>query len=82
MRSPAIEAAWHCAPAPVCSKRLTERGVGTDQKIIVVADKAIHWLHKRYTRLAMRRKPGNVAITAAACELCGFVWNVMRDEAV
>jgi hypothetical protein len=53
-----------------------------DNMKCLVADKAIHRLHKKYTRLAMRRKPSNVAITAVARELCGFVWNVMKDEAV
>jgi hypothetical protein len=48
------------------SKRLAEKRVGADAKIIAVADKAIHRLHKKYIRLTMRRKPGNVAIADAS----------------
>jgi transposase len=82
MRSLVIEAAWHYAPTPVYSKRLARKRAGTDEKIIAVADKAIYRLHKKYMRLTMRRKPSNVAITAVARELCGFIWNVMKGEAV
>jgi transposase len=82
MRSLIIEAAWHYAPTPVNSKYLAQRRIGTDEKIIAVADKAIYRLHKKYIRLTMRRKLSTVAITAVARELCGFVWNVMKDEAM
>jgi transposase len=79
MRSLVIEASWHYARPPVHSKCLAKRRIGTDEKTIAVADKAIKRLHKKYMRLTMRRKPSNVAITAVARELCGFVWNVMKE---
>jgi transposase len=79
MRSLVIEASWHYARPPVHSKCLEKRRIGTDERTIAVADKAIRRLHKKYMRLTMRRKPSTVAITAVARELCGFVWSVMKE---
>jgi transposase len=79
LRVLAIEAAWHYAsPNDRPGKRLTERRKGMDEKIIAVADKAHKRLHKKYARIVLRQKPHNVAATAVARELCGFIWSVMN----
>jgi transposase len=81
MRRLTIEAAWHYARPVTTSRRLLARRIGTDEKYITHADKAIHRLHKKYLKLIIAgKKPANVAITAVARELCGFVWCVMTDR--
>jgi transposase len=81
MRRLTIEAAWHYSRPTKMSKRLLERRKGTDEKYITHADKAINRLHKKYLKLIIaKKKPANVAITAVARELCGFVWCVMTDR--
>jgi transposase len=80
LRLLAVEAAWHYAsPNATAGRRLRERRIGMDEKIIAVAEKAHKRLHKKYIRLVvLRKKPHNVAATAVARELCGFIWGVMN----
>jgi transposase len=79
LRLLAVEAAWHYASSSDRpGKRLRERRKGMDEKIIALADKAHKRLHKKYTKLVFRQKPHNVAATAVARELCGFIWGAMN----
>ncbi len=56
---------------------MTKRREGTDERVISYADKAMTRLHKKYMKLLSRGKPKQVAVTAVARELSGFIWGVM-----
>jgi transposase len=75
------EAAWHYARPAQVSKRLSERRVGTDERVIAYADKALTRLHGKYVKLVFKGKIKQMAITAVARELCGFIWGVMNTVA-
>lgn len=72
-----VEAAWndrHCAGAALILQR---RRQGQPPDIVAIAMKAQARLSK-LLRVLRDRKHTNVAITAVARELCGFVWAIMR----
>jgi transposase len=73
------ESSWHYARPAQVSKRLAKRREGTDERIITYADKAMTRLHKKYMRLISKGKPSQVAVTAVARELTGFIWGVMTQ---
>jgi hypothetical protein len=54
--------------------------MGQDPAIVGIAVKAQQRLRKRVHRLCFR-KHKNVAVTAVAREMCGFVWAIMREVA-
>lgn len=58
------------------SKALKSRQKGQDEKVIKYADKAVERLQKKFKSMIFRGKPYNVAITAAARELAGFIWGM------
>ena len=75
-----VEAAWSYRRRPALgprSKRLIE-----DQPPEVVAQikKAQTRLHGRYRHLLGKGKQPQVAVTAVARELCGFIWALMNYE--
>ena len=72
-----IEAAWHFRFPP--RMRLNPRWEGQAPEVVAFAQKAHARLHARYRRLVERKK-SNVAVTAIARELVGFVWALLRDE--
>lgn len=74
-----IEAAWHYRHRPGVSIHLRKRREGQPQWAMAVADKAQQRLHRRYTRLVARGKPGSKAIVAVARELVGFLWAALRQ---
>jgi hypothetical protein len=55
--------------------------VGTNERVIAYADKAISRLHKKYYKLVACGKEKNVAVTGVARELAGFIWGVMNMAA-
>lgn len=72
-----VEAAWnnrHNAGADLILKR---RRQGQAPEVVAIAIKAQHRLVRKFLRLD-QRKHRNVAITAVARELCGFVWAVLN----
>jgi transposase len=72
-----VEAAWnnrHNAGADLILKR---RRQGQAPEVVAIAMKAQHRLVRKFLRLD-QRKHRNVAITAVARELCGFVWAVLN----
>jgi transposase len=75
------ESSWHYARPNQVSKRLSQRRIGTDETSIRYADKAMKRLHEKYTRMVFRGKRKQVAITAVARELAGFIWGVMNMSA-
>jgi transposase len=71
-----VEGAWHYTRNARVGKRLERRREGCPLSVIDTADKALHRLHKKYMRLLMGGKHKNVAVTAVARELAGFIWAV------
>jgi transposase len=81
LRKLLTESAWHYPRVVKVSKRLAERRIGTNELVIVRADKAMHKLHANYEKMIHQRKNHCVAITAIARELAGYIWGVMTMDA-
>ena len=77
-RSLLTEAAWNNRHRPAATLTLQRRRQGQPPAIVAIAVKAQHRLAKKFRRLDAR-KHRNVAITAVARELCGFVWAVLKE---
>ena len=73
-----VQAAWHYRLRPAVGAQLKKRQAGQPPGVIAHAWKAQHRLYKLYHRIA-NRKTSQVAAVAAARELVGFIWAVMRD---
>jgi len=71
------EAAWHYTRPVQVSIRLAERRIGTSERVISYADKALNRLHGKYVKLVFKGKSKQAAVTAVARELSGFLWGVM-----
>ena len=73
-----VEASWNHTRGdrPTCEIR--RRRMGQDPAIVGIAVKAQQRLRKRVLRLGFR-KHQNVAVTAVAREMCGFIWAIMRE---
>jgi len=76
LRRVLVEAAWTYRHRPVLGPRVRRRQEGQPASVLEIARKAQHRLHSRYVRLAARGKPGQVAVTAVARELLGFMWAI------
>ena len=76
-----IEGAWQYTRNARTGKRLEQRREHSPAFIIDVADRALHRLHKKYIRLVLKGKHKNVAVTAVARELAGFIWAVQVSAA-
>jgi transposase len=76
-----IEAAWAYRHPPALGPRTRRLLLGQPPEVVAQVKKAQHRLHKRYARLVGRGKKSQVAVTAVARELCGFIWALMREEA-
>lgn len=68
-----IEAAWSYRHRPRVGT-LARRRKGQSPRVIAIADRAMHRLHRRYERMTMRGMPSQKATTAIARELVGFLW--------
>lgn len=73
-----VQAAWAYRHRPAVGWTLKRRQAGQPPGVVAHAWKAQHRLYKRFHRLKAR-KHGNVAATAVARELVGFIWAVMQD---
>lgn len=74
-----VEAAWHCARKPQMAKALRARSRGQPEQVRAVAMKAQLRLYKRFHWLTSHGKTANVAVTAVARELLGFMWAIVVD---
>lgn len=74
-----VESAWHARHLPAVGKGLHQRRNGQPAWVIAMADKAQRRLHRRYWHLVRGGKAHNVAVTAVAREMVGFVWAVMQE---
>jgi transposase len=75
-----IEAAWHYRYRPNTT-RLQDRRKGQPPQVVAIADKAMHRLNRRFTRMVERGKPRPKVTVAIARELAGFVWAALRTRA-
>ena len=76
-----VEGAWHYTKNARTGKRLEQRRQNSPADAIDAADRALHRLHKKYLRLVFKGKHKNVAVTAVARELAGFIWAVQVSAA-
>lgn len=74
-----IEAAWAYRHRPAIGPKLRRRQEGLDPELIAYSWSAQLRLNARYRKLAVTRQT-NVALTAVARELAGFVWGVMTQR--
>jgi transposase len=72
-----VEAAWSYRHRALMGPRARRALVGQPAAVLDCALKARVRLHHRYSRLVGRGKKSQVAVTAVARELCGFVWRLM-----
>lgn len=73
-----VQAAWCYRRRPTIGAALRKRQQGQDPAVIAHAWKCQHRLYKLFHRLA-ERKPTQVAATAVAREMVGFLWAVLRE---
>ena len=78
LRHVLIQAAWHYRKRPAVGPSLRRRQSGQDPAVIAHAWKCQHRLYKLFHRLAAK-KPKQVAATAVAREMVGFLWAVLHD---
>ncbi len=77
-RSLLFEAAWSYRTTPKVGQWQTAHRPELEQEFKDIAWKAQLRLNSRYRRLVARGKRSNVAITAIARELVGFIWDIAR----
>ena len=80
LRKLLVEAGWHYRSYHPGSKRLTKRREGLPPQLVAYAHRAGRRLNKKYLRLVFSGKPSQVAATAVARELSGFVWGMMTGK--
>jgi transposase len=73
-----VQAAWHYRRRPAVGTSLARRQAGQDPSVVTHSWKCQHRLYTLYHRLA-EKKPKQVAATAVAREMVGFLWAVLRD---
>ncbi len=73
-----VQAAWSYRYPPRAGLPLRRRQQGQPPEVIAHSWKAQHRLHKVFARLSFR-KNSQIAATAVARELAGFVWALMQD---
>jgi transposase len=73
-----VEAAWAYRYSPKVSPIIEQRAQHIDPQIRAIAWKAQLRLSHKYRRLVARGKHANVAVTAVARELAGFIWDAAR----
>ena len=75
-----VEAAWQYRVPARLSPHLKKRQEGLPKAITDIAWEAQRRLHHRYTHLTrVGKKKSQVAVTAVARELTGFVWAIARQ---
>ena len=79
LRRVLIEAAWHYRHPPRMGRPLRARQRGAASEVIRRAWAAQHRLFHCYQRLQARGRPHQVAVTAVARELTGFVWAALTQ---
>lgn len=78
LRALLFEAAWSYRTTPKVGQWMSTRTSNVPQEAKDIAWKAQLRLNSRYRKLVGRGKKSNVAITAVARELVGFMWDLAR----
>lgn len=74
-----VEAAWAYHHRPAVGEKLRRRQEGLAPELVAYSWAAQLRLNAKYKKLSAL-KPNNVAVTAVARELAGFVWAVSRER--
>ena len=64
----------------VKSKRIIQRQMGADTKVIAYADRGVKRIRTKMKAMEMRGIKTNVATIAGARELSCFIWGMMTDN--
>lgn len=80
LRKLLIESSWHYRYRFAANAALKERRKGMDEMVIMYADKAIHRLQKKFSKIVYKGKSAKMAVTATARELAGFIWGMMTES--
>jgi transposase len=80
LRKLLVEAGWQYRSYHPGSKRLAKRREGLPADVIAYANRAGRRLNKKFLHLLYSGKPSQVAATAVARELAGFVWGAMNGQ--
>ena len=76
-----VEASWSYRHRPALGPKARRALANQPPEVATIAKKAQARLHNRYTRLIGRGKKTQVAVTAVARELCGFIWAMENRQA-
>jgi len=74
VRRALVEAAHHYRHKPIITVKMKKDVESTKEELRIAPVKALHRLHKKYYHLIFKGKPTQVAVTAVARELSGFIW--------
>lgn len=77
VRRALVEAAWAYRSNSALGRRAERSARGKPAAVVEIARRAQRRLTRRYARLVGRGKKSQIAVTAVARELCGFVWSLM-----
>jgi transposase len=80
LRKLLIEAGWQYRSYHPTSRRLMRRRAGLPAELVNYANRAGRRLSRKYQRLLFAGKPSQVAATAVARELAGFLWGAMVGQ--
>jgi transposase len=80
LRKLLVEAAWQYRSYHPGSRRLAKRREGLPTHLITYANKAGRRLNKKCLRLVFSGKKRQIATTAVARELSGFIWGAMTGR--
>lgn len=81
LRTVVVEACQFSFKPPGVSKDLKERRKGADPEYITIADRCMHRLNKKSTRMSINRKHRNKIKVACAREMLCFVWEALHKAA-
>lgn len=76
LRRIAVEAGWAYRHRPALGAELRKRQKSVSEDLKEISWKAQHRLHSRYRKLVARGKSNQLAMTAVARELLGFIWAI------
>jgi len=74
-----VECSWSYRHPPRVGRKKQEKVAAAPRAVREIAWKAQCRLTARYRALTRRGKAKNVAVTAVARELAGFIWAISRE---
>ncbi|BFT68957.1 IS110 family transposase [Paenibacillus sp. P36] len=76
VRRTLVESSWSYRHKPSIGRELRKRMEGQEGELLAVSWRAQIRLNSKYCKLVYRGKESNVAVTAVARELVGFIWEI------